>query len=143
MLLALNIALIGVVFQIVNQGMGYEYPGLLIYAVATYTFSCIAISVIKVIKYKKYHNPVLSAQKAISLAKALVALFALQTAMFASFNENMMLERIMNTVFGSCVCFALFCMAVFMIIKGGRGIDQYSCGGGRCKAESNRLYLPE
>lgn len=113
----LNAAYIPVVYQIVNHGMGYSYPGFFIYVVATYTFYCMTISIINVIRYRKYNSPVLSAQKAISLAKALVAMFALQTAMFASFNEDMALERIMNLIFGSCVCLAIFCLAVFMVAR--------------------------
>ena len=79
----LNAAFVPVVYQIINHGMGYSYPGLLIYAVATYTFYAITISIVNVVRYRKYNNPVYSAQKALSLTKALVAMFALQTSMFA------------------------------------------------------------
>lgn len=120
LLVVLNAALIGVVYQIIHNNMRYEYPGILIYVVAAYTFYCITVSIINVVKYRKLNSPVLSAQKAISLAKSLVAMFALQTAMFASFNEDIALERIMNLVSGSCVCFAIFFLAVWMVIRANR-----------------------
>ena len=113
----LNAAFVPVVYQIINHGMGYSYPGLLIYAVATYTFYAITISIVNVVRYRKYNNPVYSAQKALSLTKALVAMFALQTAMFASFNEDIVLERTMNIVFGGLICCAIFAIAVMMVIR--------------------------
>jgi hypothetical protein len=124
LLFVLNAALIGVVYQILHKNMRYEYPGLLIYAVATYTFYCITISIINVVKYRKLNNPVLSAGKAISLAKALVSMFALQTAMFASFNDDAALERIMNLISGGCVCFFIFCIAVFMIVRANKALEE-------------------
>jgi hypothetical protein len=59
LLLGMNAALIGVVFQIVYQGREYRYPGLMIYAVAAYAFFCIITSFINVVKYRKFNNSVL------------------------------------------------------------------------------------
>jgi hypothetical protein len=117
LLFVMNVALIGVVYQIVNKNMGYKYPGLLIYAAAIYAFYCISVSIKNVLKYRKFHNPVMSAHKAIGLAKALVAMFALQTAMFASFNDDKFLERLMNSIFGGLVCISIFGMAVLMVVQ--------------------------
>ncbi|MCL2817746.1 MAG: hypothetical protein FWD39_05105 [Clostridiales bacterium] len=119
LLFALNSALIGVVYQIVHQNMGYHYPGLMIYAAATFAFLCLAVAIINVVKYRKLNSPVLSAIKAISLAKALVALFALQTAMLISFGgeESEAFKNIMNVLTGGGVCLFIFVMAVFMIMR--------------------------
>jgi divalent metal cation (Fe/Co/Zn/Cd) transporter len=114
LLFALNVALTGVVYQMINHGMGYHYPGLLIYAAAAFAFCCLTLSIIHMVKYRKLNNPILSASKIINLAKALVALFALQTAMFASFGGDMDYERIMNSFVGGGVCLAIFGMAVFL-----------------------------
>ena len=113
----LNAAFIPVVYQIVNHGMRYSYPGFLIYAAATYTFYAITMSIINVVRYRRYNSPVYSAQKALSLTKALVAMFALQTAMFASFGGDIVSERTMNVVFGILVCCAIFAIAVTMVIR--------------------------
>ena len=129
----LNIAMIGVIYQIVNHGMGYSYPGLLIYAVATYTFYCITISIINVVRYRKYKNPVYSAGKALSLTKALVSMFALQTAMFASFNDDIALERTMNLIVGIAVCFSIFCLAVFMVIRANNNLKILSINNSETK----------
>jgi hypothetical protein len=120
LLLALNATLIGVVFQIVNHGMSYQYPGLLIYAFATYTFAYVTVAIVNLIKYRKYQNPVYSAHKMLVLARALVAMFALQSAMFASFNDDEALEKLMNTLTGGAVCTITFGMALFMVIYANR-----------------------
>ncbi|MCL2775229.1 MAG: hypothetical protein FWD71_18055 [Oscillospiraceae bacterium] len=120
LIFALNVVLIVIVYQIVSQNMGFKYPGIMIYIVAAYAFYCIAISVKNVVKYRKSNDPMLSAHKVINLAKALVAMFALQTAMFASFNKtdsDELLAKIMNIIFGNFVCLIIFFMAVMMVIR--------------------------
>jgi len=113
----LNAAFIPVIYQIVKHGMGYSYPGFLIYAAAAYTFYAITISIVNVVWYRKYNSPVYSAQRALNLTKALVAMFALQTAMFASFGGDIVLERTMNLVFGILVSCAIFAIAVMMVVR--------------------------
>ena len=118
LLFVMNAALTGVVYQMIYHGRGAQYPGLFIYAAAIYAFFCLIVAIIQMIKFRKYRSPLLSAVKTINLAKALVAMFALQTAMFASFNDgDIVLERIMNSVFGGLVCCAIFAMAVMMVVK--------------------------
>jgi hypothetical protein len=119
LLIAMNIALIGVVYQIVDHDIGYQYPGLLIYAVATFAFLCLTIAIINVVKYRKLNNPVLSAIKAISLTKALVAIFALQTALLNSFGneDGEFFMRLLNSLTGGFVCLSIFAIAVLMIVR--------------------------
>ena len=124
LLFVLNAALIGVVYQVVHQDMGYSYPGLLIYIVATYTFYCIIISIVNVIKYRTLNSPVLSAVKAFSLAKALVAIFALQTAMLISFgiDDSEMFKNLMKSLTGGGLCLFIIGMAVFMIVRANKNL---------------------
>ena len=119
LLFLLNIAFAAVVYQVVRQDMGYSYPGLLIYAAATYAFSCLAASIVNLIKYRKLNNPVLSAAKAINLAKALVAIFALQTALLISFggDDSELFKSLMKSLTGGGVCLFVFGMAVYMILR--------------------------
>jgi len=118
LLFAMTAALTGVVYQMIYHGQGKQYPGLLIYAAAVYAFFLLSVAVVQLIKYRKYKRPLLSAVKTINLAKALVAMFSLQIAMFASFNEdNEMLERVMNSVIGGLICCAIFAMALLMVVE--------------------------
>ena len=118
LLFALNAALTGIVFQMIHQGQGKEYPGLLIYVVATYTFIFLITSFVHLFKYRKLNSPIISAVKVINLTNALVAVYSLQIAMFASFGEDAGMERIMNSVFGGLLCISIFGMAVYMVVRG-------------------------
>jgi len=57
-------------------------------------------------------------------AKALVAMFILQTAMFVSFGEDDMLERVLNNLSGFCVCLAIFVLAAIMVTKANRALKE-------------------
>ena len=118
MLFVLNAALTGIVFQMIHHGRGNEYPGLLIYIVATFTFIYLTSSVVDVVKYRKLNSPIISAAKVITFVQALVAIYSLQIAMFASFGDDESMERIMNSVFGGLLCIAIFGMAVYMVVRG-------------------------
>jgi hypothetical protein len=117
LLFALNATLTGVVYQMINHGRGYQYPGLMIYAAAAYAFFCLTLSIVNMSKYRKLKNPIVSASMSINFARALVAIFALQTAMFASFGGDTTFVNIMNSVVGGCVCLVIFGMAVYMIVR--------------------------
>ena len=109
----------------------------MIYAVAIFTFYCVISSIVNVIRYHKYSNPILSAQKEISLAKALVAVFVLQTAMFASFNNNVVVEKTMNTITSIVVCFVIFFMAVLMVRRANKNIKKLRINNSETKLKQN------
>ena len=114
----LNIAVSGLVIQLIWKNESYEYPGFLIYASAAYAFYCFITAVINAVKFRRMEKPVLSAAKMLSLACALMSILALQTAMLTQFGEGQKLfERVMNSITGSVVCFMVFAMAVWMIHK--------------------------
>lgn len=118
MLIGMHIALTGVVFQMVQRGSGYEYPGLLIFAVAAYAFYSITVSIVNVIRYRKLKSPILSASKTISLATALVAILTLQTGLFSAFGgEDASLKPIMNAATGSAVLLLILGMAIYMVLR--------------------------
>lgn len=125
-LLVLNAALIGIVFQIVRMDMGYQYPGLLIYIVAAYAFACLTAAIIDIISYRKLNSPVLSAVTAVRLAKAMVAIFALQPALLKSFADEDFLpfEQLLNSLTGGAVCILLFGMAFYMIWRGNANLKK-------------------
>jgi len=126
LLFILNATLIGVVYQVVNHDMGYHYPGILIYAAAAYTFYCLTLAIINIIKYRKLNSPVLSAIKVINFSKALVAIFALMTAMLISFGaeESETFKSLMKSLTGGGVCFLIFVMAAFMVVRANKAIKK-------------------
>lgn len=100
------VVLAGAVILLLHAQGGKAYPGLMIYAVATYTFYKIIISTIEVIKVGKRKSPLLSITRRIGYIDSCVSLLTLQTAMFVSFadGEEEGLIKLMNGITGSVVC---------------------------------------
>ncbi len=113
----LNIAVSGLVIQLLYKNETYSYPGMLIFAFAAYAFYSFIMAVVNVGRYRKLVNPVFSAAKMLSLASAMVSILALQTAMLTEFSEvgQENFARNMNFITGSAVCLLIFGMAVWMI----------------------------
>ena len=117
MMFLLNLAMSGMIIQMIWQNRSYEYKGYIIYISAMYTFYCFISSISNVISFAKRDNAILSATKNLNLAGAVMSMFALQTAMFSAFGGGEKLQRQMNTITGSAVCIIVMCMAVFMIVR--------------------------
>ena len=124
LLLVLNATMTGMVFQMIWQNKSYTYPGFVIYASAAYTFYRLTMAVIQMVKVRKSNSPLFSAAKALDLSAALMAIFALQTAMFTSFGAETTEEMrmTMNAATGGCVCLAVVCIAVYMILRSWKAI---------------------
>lgn len=133
-LLFMNQALAAIVVIVIRQNKGFEYAGFLIYAMALYAFYAVITSVINVVKFRKYGNPVMSAAKVINLTAALVSMLSLETAMLAQFGEDdVMFRQIIISATGAGVCVIVLGMAVFMIAKSTKvlkNINQDEIAGG-------------
>ncbi len=117
LMFALNIGITGMAIQMIRDNLHYEYPGVIIYLSAAYTFYTITLAIINLVKARKTKSPILAASKALSFATALMSVFVLQTAMIAQFGGDPQFRQIMNMLTGSAVCFATFAIAIFMIAK--------------------------
>lgn len=114
----LNVAVTGLVIQLIWKGETYQYPGFLIYAFAAYSFYCIGMAVRNMAKHRKLETPVLAAAKMLSFACALMSILATQTAMLTQFGDgNTKFSRFMNAATGSVVCFLIFGLAVWMVLR--------------------------
>ena len=121
----LNIAVTGLVIQLIWKGETYQYPGFLIYAFAAYSFYCIGMAVRNMAKHRKLETPVLAAAKMLSFACALMSILATQTAMLTQFGDgNTDFARFMNAATGSTVCFLIFGLAVWMIVRANKEIKK-------------------
>lgn len=118
LLFILNAAFIGLVYQVVTEDMGYDYPGLLIYIMATYTFFCLIQAIVNIVKYHKLNSPVIFAVNAIRLTRALVATFALTTALLVAFGseDSEALGKTTEAFTGAGVSIFIFGLAVYMIM---------------------------
>lgn len=118
-LLLMNLALAGIVAFLVHQNRGYEYPGMLIYAMAAYSFYAVIMATVSIIKFRRHGSPILSAAKAINLVAALVSILSLETAMLAQFGseDDILFRKAMTGATGGGICVIVLGMAVYMIVK--------------------------
>lgn len=117
-LIALDIALSGIATQIVRDGQGSDYPGMLIYVAALYAFYSLTLAIFNTVKFRKFNSPVLSAAKAVNLTTALVSIFNLETAMIAQFGADRVYFRLVMTACTAfAVCEIVLGTAIFMVIS--------------------------
>ena len=125
-LLFMNAALAGIVILAVHQNSGFEYPGMLIYVMAMYTFYATAMAVRNVVKFRRYGSPVMSAAKVTSLTAALVSMLSLETAMLTQFGaaDDPGFRRIMIASTGAGISILVLGMAAFMIVHSTRQLSR-------------------
>lgn len=117
-LFGLDLALSGVVTQVVQDGYGSNYPGMLIYVAAMHAFYSLAMAAVNAVRYRRFHSPILSAAKAVGLTTALVSMFNLETAMLAQFGADQEEFRLLMTACTACaVCAIVLGTAAFMVIS--------------------------
>lgn len=136
-LLIMNQALAGIVIFMVYQNKGFDYPGLLIYAMAVYSFYSIIIAVINLVKFRKHGSPLLSAAKVINLVAAMVSILSLETAMLAQFgsNDDPLFRKVMTGATGGGVCTIVIGIAIFMIWKSSNQLKALQNAKGELKNE--------
>lgn len=117
LMLLLNSAISVIVIMVVFHNQNISYPGFMIYAIAAFTFYCLTMAIINMVKYWHRHNPVFSAIKRIEMAKALVSIFTLQVAMITQFGAADGFDyRMANGATGFSVCVIITVMAILMLI---------------------------
>ncbi len=116
-LLTLNFVLAGAVMMILFENKGFEYHGILIYVIALYTFYSTVHAIMGLIRYRKYHSPVMTVSRIIALSAALVSMLSLETAMFSQFGGNMEPEHqwLMIALTGAGASVVVIAMSVGMI----------------------------
>lgn len=130
-LLLLNFVLTGAVMMILYQNKGYDYHGILIYVIASYTFYITIHAIVDLIKYRKYQSPVMTTSKIIALSAALVSMLNLETAMFSQFGGDMSAagKWLMIALTGAGVSIAVIVMSVLMIVKSSKEIKEFNING--------------
>ena len=130
-LLTLNFVLTGTVMMILYQNKGFEYHGILIYVMASYTFYITTHAIVDLIKYRKYRSPVMTTSKVIALSAALVSMLALETAMFSQFGGDMAPESkwLMIALTGAGVSIIVIVMSVYMIVRTAQEIKEIKING--------------
>ena len=129
-LLLINLSLSGAVLMILYQHRGYDYPGILIYIMAMYTFYALTMSIVDIVKYRKMGSPIMSTAKIVSLSAALVSMLNLETAMFAQFGGEMSPEnqQIFIILTGAGISITVVTLSVILIVNANKEIRRIKDG---------------
>ena len=129
-LLLINLSLSGAVLMILYQHRGYDYPGVMIYVMALYTFYALTMSIVDIVKYRKLGSPIMSTAKIVSLSAALVSMLNLETAMFARFGGDMSTEnqQIFIILTGAGISITVVTLSVILIVRATKEIRR-ACHG--------------
>ena len=116
-LLALTIAMGGLIVQMVVSGEAYRYPGVLIYAFALYAFIKVISAISALIRHRHGENRLLAASRCTSFACALMSLLALQTALIHQFGNDPAFAMRANALLGLGVCLAMLGICLSMLLR--------------------------
>ena len=129
-LLLVNLSLSGAVLMILYRNRGYDYPGVMIYVMALYTFYSTTHAIVDIVKYRKLGSPIMSTAKIVSLSAALVSMLNLETAMFAQFGADMALQdqNLMIILTGAGISATVVTLSVMLIVKATKEIRRENYG---------------
>lgn len=119
-LLLLNAMLTGVSFLIVNRGLSWTYPPFVIYGVAAFTFGYLAVAISGIVRGKPDDPYTEQAVSWVTLAKAIVGMFFLTTALIVEFGNDDMFRVLMESAVGTVCMPAVIVIAVRMLLKARR-----------------------
>ena len=125
--LVMNLALALIIFFMVYWNRTFEHHMITAIAMAAYTFTAFTVSIVNVVKYRKYNSPVFSASKAISLAAALVSMLTLESTMLTAFSDETMTDisrKLMLGVTGGVISLLIVAMAIYMIVVGTKKLNK-------------------
>lgn len=126
LLLGLNVVLSGIIARMIAHNDAYDYPGILIYAMAAYTFYAVILSIVGLIRFLRHGSPILSAIKVVNLTAALVALLSLEATMLQRFGEpdDGVFRGTMIGISGLAASLILLSMSMYMIVHASRKLKQ-------------------
>lgn len=125
MLIFLTFVLSGILILIYTTNMSFKYAGIMIYAVAAYTFYYLILAIYNYFKAKKYEDLFIESIRNINLAKSLVSVIVLQVAMFHAFSpENQ--KSIANAITGCTISILILIIGIFMIVKSNKVLKHKS-----------------
>jgi len=123
MFILMTVAFSGVIVLIYKANHYFEYAGLLIYAVAAFTFYKLTLAIFNIFKAKKHNDLYIQNIRNINLASALISIIMLQVAMFQAFAPEHNLG-FANALTGGAMSLIILVLGIFMIIKANKRLKE-------------------
>lgn len=123
MFVVMTIVFSGVIVLIYKANHYFEYAGLLIYAVAAFTFYKLTLAVYNIFKARKHDSLYIQNIRNINLANALISIIILQVAMFQAFSPSSNLG-IANALTGAGVSAIILFLGILMIVKANKKLKE-------------------
>ncbi len=122
------VALSGMVVLVLHSEGGFSYAGTLIFAAAAYAFYSLVMNIVGFVRNRKGARPVLAASIDVNLATALVSIFALEVAMFASFGgdgaQDAAFQFGMTAGSGAAICLMVLAIGVLMAARSSKALRE-------------------
>lgn len=127
LLLGMNIVLSGIISRMIALEEAVDYPGVLVYAVAAYTFYAVIIAVVGLIQYRRHGSPVISAIKVVNLTAAMMAMLSLEATMLHHFGgDDGRFRATMLGVSGFVASIIILSLSIYMILHATKKIRRFS-----------------
>lgn len=129
--LAMNLALTAMIVCMIHFNRTFEHHEITTIAMATYTFTAFTVAIVNLVRYRKYHSPVYSASKAISLAAACVSMLTLTSTMLTTFDDGTAggsFRTLMLSMIGGAVSVFIVVLALYMIVQSTKKLHLLQAG---------------
>ena len=126
LLLLMNTALTSLTFYHTIENRDFRHKGATAIALGLFTLSLFALSIINIIKYKKFNSPVLFAAKLISFVSALVSMLSLETAVISRYASTLSdkWQKIITGISAFTVLAIIAYIGAFMVVRGNKMIKE-------------------
>ena len=122
LILLMHLALIGIVFQMINWNRAEDAGEIMVIATAVFAFYKFTGAFLDLAKDRKHTRPIDSSIRMLEFAQAIFAIFSLQASMFHTFGTGASWEHQLNIITGSTVCLLIVSMGFYMIRRANREI---------------------
>lgn len=123
MFILLTFAFSGIIVLIYTSSMYFEYAGIIIYAVAAFTFYKLVLGIVNIFKARYQDDLYIQSIRNVNLVSALISLVVLQVALFQEFSPHNN-TSFANGLVGGLVSIIILALGIFMIVKANRKIRE-------------------
>lgn len=121
MMIALNLTMTGMMYQMIQMGRHEEHSEIMIIATAAFTFYKLTKAMVDVAKDRRHRKPVDSAVRFLDFSQALYNLFVLQVGLLWVFGgPDFAAAKLMNTLTACGVGVLVLGMGIYMIRRANR-----------------------